>query len=148
MTANGYLLVMRHTRLSHRLIARARAFALDRQLAGGVSPESSPPLALRARALTAPSTREQLARQLRRVLSYADDPPPLGTRAPIRHSDVSEAETELHLLASRLQAPTSVGVRGVAKARVLIGDGCGPLYSPDGPGGLRAAVREATEALS
>jgi hypothetical protein len=148
MTSNGYSLVMRHARLSDRLTAKARAFTLDRQLAGGASPESSVPLSLRARALTDHSTREQLAQQLRRVIRYADDPPPLGARAPIRRSEVSEAEPELRLLASRLQAPTSVEVRGVAQARVLIGDGCGPLYSPSGAGGLRAAAREATQALS
>jgi hypothetical protein len=148
MTSNGYSLVMQHARLTHRLTARARAFTLDRQLARGVPPDSSVPHRLRARTLVETTTRTQLAQQLRRVIRYADDPPPLGTRAPIRRSEVSEAEVELRLLASRLQAPTAVGVRGVAKARVLIGDGCGPLYSPDGAGGLREAAREATAALS
>ncbi len=130
-----------------RLISRLRGPSLDRDLASGTPPERSGAHALRARALLEPTTRYNLARQLRRVVGIAIAPPRPTSLVPIARRDVSEAETELRRLASRLQAPTPVEVRGVARVRLLITDGCGPLYHRDSPRRLGDAVREATDAL-
>ena len=56
-------------------------------------------------------------------------------------------EHELRLLASRLQAPNPVAVSAVAKVRVLLTDGTGPLYYPETRGSLDAAIRDVAAAL-
>jgi len=50
-----------------RLRAQARAFKLDRALAGGTRPDAGPSLGLRAHALISAIHRRQLAGELRRV---------------------------------------------------------------------------------
>jgi hypothetical protein len=134
-------------RIGERLAARLHAFALDCELARGVPPDASVPLSLRARTLTQPSTRDELARQLRWIVRRAREPARLGPRVPLRRREVSAEEDGLKLLASRLQAPVPVGARGVAQVRVLISDGGGPLYHRGSADQLGRAVREATAAL-
>jgi hypothetical protein len=134
-------------RIVDRVRARFSAAALDRELAHGVCPDSRPVLELRARALSRPPVRRELGDQLRRIIRQAHQPP--GPSMPIRarRAGVLAAEDELRLLAGRLQSPRRVAVVGIAKVRVLLCDGSGPLYYRASDEDLGSAVREATSAL-
>ncbi len=132
-----------------RMVARLHARALDRQLAAGASPESSPALALRAQILVRPSARRYLARSLRRLLRAALDPP---RRHPVTVSSqqsrtLRAAADELEALIARLLAPGPVAAHGVAKTAVLLGDGAGPLHLNSRHLDLRPAVQAAVNSL-
>jgi hypothetical protein len=74
---------MRRVRPWHLLLARGRAARLDRELAGGASPEASASLGTRATQLTSSEFRRDLAAALRRILVTAGEPaPPAGEPAP------------------------------------------------------------------
>lgn len=134
--------------LSDRLLVAVAAAKLDRQLADGVRQDASPALSRRARMLTDPTAREQLGRQLRRIVRDAHQRAMPGPRVPLNRARVLESEDDLALLASRLQSPSRVSVRGVAKVRLLLTDGRGPLFYSRSATDLDAAVRDATTALS
>ena len=68
-------LTLRRLRPWHRVLARSRAARLDRELAGGVSPEASATLAARAIRLTSTGFRRGLAASLQRILAAAGEPP-------------------------------------------------------------------------
>lgn len=133
--------------LSDRLLVAVAAAKLDRELANGVRQDASAALSRRAQRLIEPSTREQLGRQLRRIVKDAHERAVTGARVPLNRNQVLEAEDDLRLLASRLQSPARVSARGVAKVRLLLTDGCGPLFYPRGTKDLGTAVRDATSAL-
>jgi hypothetical protein len=67
-------LTLRRLRPWHRVLARSRAARLDRELAGGVSPEASATLAARALRLTSTDFRRDLATSLQRILAAAGEP--------------------------------------------------------------------------
>jgi hypothetical protein len=131
-----------------RLLMRLHAFRLDRDLAGGVSPEASVELALRAELLVRPRHRRDLARSMVRLVATARCSP-YGSRLPVPacRERVRECEDELGELIGRLQAAGPVPARGVAKACLLLADASGPLYRRSSPGDLRAMVRDAADAL-
>jgi hypothetical protein len=136
-------------RLRDRLATRVHAFWLDRALAEGVAPESSPALELRATTLIGPAAW-QLGHHLRQILLTVDG----GSRLPIHAVPISRrliraVEPELWRLALRLLDDRPVDVRGVARVRALLCDGLGPLYGA-GYGAaveLRDAVTAAIDAL-
>src|SRR6516165_9542595 len=64
-------LTLRRLRPWHRVLARTRAARLDRELAGGKSPEASATLAARAMRLTSPGFLRDLAASLQRILAAA-----------------------------------------------------------------------------
>jgi hypothetical protein len=134
--------------VSDRLLAAMAGAKLDRQLANGVSPDASPALARRSRRLLAPTTREQLGRRLRQIAADAHQRALPGPRVPLYRIQVLQAEDELRLLASRLQSPNELSVRGIAMVRLLLTDGCGPLFGSPDTTGLRDALRDTTAALS
>jgi hypothetical protein len=86
------------------MLARSRAARLDRELAGGASPETSAALAARAMRLTSMEFRRGLAASLQRILAAAGEPvvprpqPPTGrsslaatdlpTRPPLAATDL------------------------------------------------------------
>src|ERR1700736_4169827 len=131
-----------------RLRARFRAPALDRELAGGVPAQLSPALELRAQELLQPPMRRALCDQLRRIVREAHEPARLSRRVPIRSRQVVDVEGDLRLLASRLDSASPIAVRGLAKVRILLTDGCGPLYDRDSNQDLGAAVQQALAALT
>jgi hypothetical protein len=147
LLASGETVIGRRAGLRDRLIAWLRAGSLDRQLARGVAPETGGPLTLRARALIGPSARSSLARQLRRVVSDARGDHVWLTRIPVRRREVLAAADALDVLADRLAAPGPVDVRGVAQVRVLLSDGCGPLYFRGATDELHARVAQALSRL-
>jgi hypothetical protein len=82
---------------------------------------------------------------VRRVVRDArrEGPAPFSTRVPTRGRAVLAVAEELDLLARRLLAPEPVSARGVARVRVLLTDGCGPLCYRGAGEGLRSAVSRA-----
>jgi hypothetical protein len=131
-----------------RVMVRARASSLDAELARGMPPEASTRLALRAQQLVRERGRRELARGIQRLLARAEQPggswwPP----APVRWDRVRAAATEFRALADLLVSPAPLPARGVAQARLLLGDGSGPLYRRTSRDDLRARVTEAMQAL-
>ena len=136
-----------HVRLVDRLMARFRASVLDSQLAYGVEPESGVGLALRARLLVSPSRTDRLAKAFRWLLMTCEASPRVPVRAPVRRDAVRLARGELLTLADRLVERGPLGVQGVARARMLLRDGAGPLYAAGAETDLGAELRAATAAL-
>jgi hypothetical protein len=136
-----------HVRPVDRFLSWSRGATLDGQLADGVDPESNVGLAVRAQLLVRPSQRRRLARGLRRVLTTAQASPGVRTRAPVQVGTVSLARADLETLADRLLQPGPVNVRGVARTKVLLGDGSGPLYLA-GSRDLGSELRSAAAALA
>jgi hypothetical protein len=138
--------VVRPARLHERLAARWRTRTLERELARGAAPESAAALALRAHELIGPSARAMLARRVRGVLRDARRPPRVGsTKIQPQRREIVAAARELEQLAVRLLAPEPVSARGVAQVRLLLSDGCGPLFARGASADLRSAVARALD---
>ncbi len=118
----------RHVNLIDRILAWLRAPGLDRRLAEGAPPESSLDLAIEAERLTRPAERRVLAGSLERIVAGAGRSKPDRGGVPVARAAVRSARPELESVAARLQSPGPVNVRGVARVRLLLSDGMGPLY--------------------
>lgn len=126
---DGPGLDLRRVRWRDRLVVRARASTLDAALATGASPDSSVLLALHASRLCKPAHRRLLARSLARIVAASEAPG--GRRiTPVCRSAVQKVRPELATIAGRLSASGPVDVHGVARLRLLLADGTGPLYQP------------------
>ncbi|MCW2826246.1 MAG: hypothetical protein JWQ91_3163 [Aeromicrobium sp.] len=129
-------------------LSHARGYKLDREIAAGAAPESSPLRALRAQILVRPSFRRTLARRVEQLLEEAGPPPRVaGCRMAPWSTRILEAAGALQMLIDRLQAPAPVPARGVAGVRVLLIDGAGPLYYPGANDHLGLVVLEIVEQL-
>jgi len=134
--------------VSARLSARLRSRQLDEALARGTPPETTAPLALRARRLTPLSRRRVVADGLRRVIRYAyRGVQPSRIRISPRRAQVVAAADELSQLADALATPGPVSARGAAQAFILLTDGTGPLYNPNSTANLRALAVTAASNL-
>jgi hypothetical protein len=141
-------IVFRRAGLRHRLVARVRAARLDDDLARGVAPEASVPLLLRAQRLIAPGTRAALARDIERILRDAMSSCVwVISQVTPRRRAVLDAAEELHALAHRLVEPGPVSAGGVARVRLLLTDGRGPLYFDGAHDGLRTIASSALASL-
>jgi hypothetical protein len=131
-----------------RVAARWHSQQLDRALAAGAPAESTAPLALRARRLTASCRRRSIARAYRSIVHAARDGvrPSYAQVTPCR-SHVTAAADQLTRLAEALAQPGPVAARGAAQALLLLTDGTGPLYNPRSDASLRACAAKATEHL-
>lgn len=130
-----------------RLGARLFAARYDRDVEAGLSPAPGTALAVHHQRLKEPREREQLACALRLVLKdAAEGSAALNPRVPVRVAAVRHASDVIELVIQRLADPPSVRVRGMARLRLLLADGRGPLYRA-GPGSLNAAVRGVLAAL-
>jgi hypothetical protein len=137
---------VQHVGLRDRLRARFRAGTLDRQLADGALPEASVALALHAARVYGPSQRRLLADSLTRI-SNVPNSTSARLRVPVDREAVRRASSELHAVADRLGGDGPVNVGGVARVRLLIADGTGPLYRAAKPEQLRRELRSALSAL-
>lgn len=134
-------------RLRARLTARLRARSLDRQLAVGVAAAAGSPLAAHRHRITSTPERQAIAHALSIAVSDARrgaSLPPVP-RTPLDIRAVTAAQALIERLIQRLHAPGPVCERGMARLRLLLSDGSGPLYrcgSGDLPGRLGAALAE------
>jgi hypothetical protein len=136
--------------LRDRLSARVHADRWDHELARGSSPESSAALALHAQALASASCRRELAASLSRILGDAGGGhvPDWNALGPRHHSaHVLTVRREIEALVGLLLAPAPVSTRGVARVRLLLTDGGGPLYRRTDAAALADQLTRAARAL-
>ncbi len=138
-----------HAALALRLRVYATRGRLDRQLTAGRPCESTPQLALRARQLTDPCTRQEVARHLREIVDYADrrTSQPVISALVIEPAAVRRARNPTLGLAERLEAPVPASPAGVAGAVVLITDGLSPLFNRNAAQTVSEAVSKIEDAL-
>ena len=138
----------------HRVLARCAASRLDRELAAGASPESSPGLAARAVQLTSMKGRRNLAASVRRILAAAGDPAAVTvvtvrpSRLPLARTRIRQSAGPLAVLAGCLATPGPVPAQGVAMVSQLLTDGTGPLYREASADDLGGLIDKATRALT
>lgn len=132
------------------IMVRARVFVsrlrLDRALAKGVDPATSPELALRAEQLRRPRARERIAKAIERLvaLSFGDPRRHIGpAMLPFRHQRVKPNLDRFADLAEALRRAGPHSVKGLAMASTLLDDGRGPLYAND-PGEQLEVALDAT----
>jgi hypothetical protein len=141
-------LVSEPCRIRARVLARTGAWRLDQALAAGVCPDASATLSLRAHRLIGPATRHALARELRDVIDRARRPRArLDNGIRLCAVEVLRSRDAIGDLADRLDGREPVEPAGVARVRLLLRDGAGPLYNESFPGGLQRAVQVAIDAL-
>lgn len=138
---------LRRVRWWNRVVVRARASALDQELAAGASPESSMALAVHAGRLCNPAQRRVLAHSLTRIVAASEASARRRLAAPVCRPAVHRARAELAAVAGRLMTNGPVDVRGVARVRQLLSDGTGPLYQSAPPDRLRNELAAALTAL-
>jgi hypothetical protein len=132
--------------LAARVTARLRAYQLDRQLAVGVPAPAGSALAVHQARLTSVAEREAIARALRLAVRDARTcATPRSSRIPVDPSNIAAAEDLIDAITLRLHSPRPVSARGMARLRVVMSDGCGPMYRygrGDLSGRLGAALAE------
>jgi len=144
----GDPLEMRSSRPTDRLLARVLGASLDRQLAAGSTPESSPLLAARAQHIVALASRREQARNWENLLRVARrGHGTLHPALPMCSDRVSAAEPAIRELVRCLTAPLPVTARGVAMATALLTDALSPVYSPSSRVSLAAALEAAIAQL-
>lgn len=131
-----------------RLRARFCTWKLDRALARGASPDSSPALSLRANRLIGRNLRRRLAQELRELPAHAVRPPcRLDAGVPICRQGVLRAVGLLEELAARVEGRDPVDARGVAQVRALLTNPDSPLFDPAGVEAFVRALRTTLDSL-
>ena len=96
--------------------------------------------------LTSVPEREAIARSLRHAVRDArSGGTPLSSRVPLNPTNIIDAVDVIDTITLRLHSPQPVSARGMARLRVLLADGVGPLYRfgrGDLNGRLGAALAE------
>jgi hypothetical protein len=133
---------------SARLAARVFARHYDMQVEDGVPPMPGSALAVHTARLTGSQEREDLARALRAVLRRGKEPRggALTARLPLQFTRIVAAEDIIDEVTLRLHAPLPVRARGMARLRILLSDGAGPLYNSS-CGSVAAELRGVLAAL-
>jgi hypothetical protein len=132
---------------TERLRARLFAARYDRQVDAGVTPVPGTALAVHHARLTAPKERAELSRALHAAMSDAETGRDgLNPRVPVQAQAIHHAIGVFEDVVERLAEPFPVRARGMARLRILLADGRGPLYR-SGAGSLSAAMRGALAAL-
>jgi hypothetical protein len=115
--------------LAARVTARLRAYQFDRQLAVGVPAPEGSALAVHQARLTSVAEREAIAHTLRQAVREARaGGNPLTSRIPVHPTNIAAVEDLIDTITLRLHSPRPVSARGMARLRVVMSDGCGPLY--------------------
>jgi len=128
-------------------LTRAR---LDRQIKSGLPWHATAELALRARQLIDPRTRQRLASGLRGTVEWVDwiGSRPSFSAVMIERYGVRAGREALLGLAERLDGPDPVCPRGIVLAQILLTDGCvSPLFSRHCERTVVEAVWEVADAL-
>ncbi len=123
----------------------------DRRVEACVPVQPGSALAVHTARLTSSGEREQLARTLRSVLRQAKqlqrgECTGITFRMPVQSAAITAAEALVDEVTLRLHAPLPVRPRGMARLRLLLADGTGPLNHA-GRGSLVAALRGVLAAL-
>ena len=136
------------TTVAPALLVRLRRGTLDRALADGYDPFSSPALAVRAQQLEAPHEITLVAARMRSILHELDHPTPgFSARIPIQRAQVAAARPFIANLVERLATIEHPRAAGVARTRLLLTDGSSPVYAPFDPGALARLAWRAADAL-
>jgi hypothetical protein len=128
---------------------RARLFAsrYDREIEAGVIPVAGSPLAVHWMRLTSVREREDLASALRTIAGDAgSDRQGIGSRVPVQRVAIVKALSAIDEVRAQLTDPGPVRARGMARLRILLADGRGPVYRA-GRGTLTAAMCGVSAAL-
>jgi hypothetical protein len=134
-------------RLVVRLRARACRLKLDRALAAGADPSTSPLLAARAAQLVHPSTRQRIAAYLEQFAFTADRSPSRVKTLPLRGAVGANQEALLEL-ARTLRHGQLHYARGIAMLELVLADGTGPAYTDPTGDGLAHQLALATHRLT
>mgnify|MGYP007044003774 FL=1 len=130
-----------------RLRARLFAGRLDRELDAGAVPMPGSALAAHVARLTTVDEREALARALRHAMAEAHHAAAgVPLRIPVNWESMIPCRDVVDDITLRLHSPRPVRARGVARLRILLSDGTGPLYK-EGRGSLPAGLRGVLAAL-
>lgn len=130
-----------------KVMARLLAAKLDRMLAVGVPVVEGSPLAVHATRLTSVDERETVAHTLRRALEDARNRnAPASSRVELNIPNITAAGDRIDQVTLRLHSPRPVAARGMARLRILIADGTGPMYRY-GRGDLEGRLGAAVAAL-
>ncbi len=132
--------------LTTRALARLRAGKYDRQVELGEPMALGSPLAVHMARLGSATERRALAESLWAALRAAKSDGRPAAGIPVHRSRVIGTEDLIDEVAVRLVLAAPVKVRGVARLRLLLSDGTGPLYET-GRGSLNAALRGVLAAL-
>lgn len=145
---NPGCVIVERARVTARMRARMGTRRLDRALAAGVSPDSSAGLSVHAHDLIGARARCQLSRSIRRLLDEAVHPVrPLSFSVPVCRSKVLRSRPALETLAKRLAGEGPLNACGLARLRILLSDGAGPLYDHPRADDLAPALERAIAAL-
>ncbi len=130
------------------LRSRLHGISLDRALAEGADPASSPLLARRTAWLTSSRNRSSLADCVGRLIEVSGGL--RGRSAVVRphRGELAGAKLPLARVAALLDSPEPVYPRGVARVQLLLTDATSPLYAPVRPGQLRAEAEDILDALA
>jgi hypothetical protein len=130
-----------------RMIALLKAHEFDRKLAVGMPVPAGSALAVHAARLTSVDEREAVARSLRSVVDAARNRTGLvSSRIELNVPNINVARERIDQITLRLHSPRPVTSRGVARLRLLLSDGAGPLYRY-GRGDLEGRLGAALAAL-
>jgi hypothetical protein len=131
-----------------RLSATMFAGRYDRQVEKCLPVEPGSALYVHAARLTASGERERLARALRSALQDGKTPRPgvISARISVHRAAIAAVEDVVDDVTLRLHAPMAVRARGMARLRLLLADGAGPLFHPN-RGSLAAELRGVLAAL-
>ena len=125
-----------------------RRGTLDRNLAHGAYPSTTPELSRRARQLTSRRRRNGLARGLRNLIDSAEDARrPYSAAAPLQRREILSERASLLELDDDLAGDGDLGPRGIALIDRLLTDGTSPVYTPSPDGTLHDALVHARATL-
>lgn len=116
-----------------RLRVLLHRYGIDRELAEGGKADGAPELRLRSRQITGGAERRRLASCLWKLVTEAEPVSrrsPLSPVVPIQRDAVLLWRDSIIAIASRLERPMPVGAAGMARLRLLLTDGAGPLFDP------------------
>ena len=124
-----------------RAIAQLFATRFDKQLAAGVAPKPGSALAAHVARLASADERRMLAETLQHSVSETHSRRTrMSATIPVDRSGVAAAVGLIDQVVLRLLGPRPVSARGVARLRLLLSDGGGPMYYSRG-GDLGAELR-------
>jgi hypothetical protein len=119
---------------------------LDREVVAGTVPTPGSPLEVHVARLTSVREREGVARAFRRLVTVNQTNSRALLRVPIVSHQINGCSSLFDDVTMRLHSPRPVRAEGMARLRVLLSDGTGPLYC-DGGASLAVELRAALEAL-